>query len=104
MINTDGIVSISSMSAVSTDGLCSIWVRVSLTRISCSSTSIVLDGDRRNQHRLAADPVAGVDHQIPDVPPRIHEEILDVADLTVCRVQVKTLQVTCLVKHMQPSR
>ena len=52
------------MSAVSTDGLCSIWLRVSFTRISCSSTSIVLDRDRRDQHGLAADPVAGVDHQV----------------------------------------
>ena len=64
----------------------------------------LLDGDRRNQHRLAADPVAGIDHQIPDVPPCIHEEIVDVADLTVCRLQVKTLQVTRLMQHMQPSR
>ena len=106
MINTDGIVSIAARCRrFPPTGLCSIRGAGQLDSNELLLDIDVLDGDRRNQHRhLPPIRLLVSTTRSRMSPPRIHEEILDVADVTVCRVQMKTLQIACLVKHMQPSR
>ena len=47
-------------------------------------------------------PIAGIDHQVTDLPGGVDKEVVDVTDLSVGAVNVKPAKPACFVKHKHP--